>query len=69
VIPYYAIGKCYSDNKELDRQQSGPIWTNSKRAEKKLTDDLSLKIINTSGEVEIGEAKNVLTIWLEYRTK
>ena len=69
VVPYYVIGKCYTDNKELDRQQSGPIWPNTKRAEKKLTDELSMTIINTSGEVEIGDAENVLTIWLEYRIK
>jgi hypothetical protein len=69
VIPYYVVGKCFLENKELDRQQSGPIWPNTRRAEKKLTDDLSLTIINTSGDIEIGDVDNVLTIWLEYRTK
>jgi hypothetical protein len=69
VIPYYVVGKCFLDKKELDRQQSGPIWPDTKRAKKKLTDDLSLTIINTSGDIKISDADNVLTIWLEYRTE
>lgn len=69
LIPYYVVGKCFLENKELERQQSGPIWSNTKRAQKKLTDDLTLTIINTSGDIEMGDAENVLTIWLEYRTK
>jgi hypothetical protein len=64
VIPNYVIGKCFLENKEL-----GLMWPNTKRVEKKLTDDLSLTIINTSGDIEISDAENVLTIWLEYKTK
>ncbi len=34
VIPYYVIGKSYLNEKELDKENSGPIWRNTKRAEK-----------------------------------
>ena len=69
VIPYYVVGKCFLNGTELKNQFSGPILTDTKRAEKKLTDNLSLTIINTTGEIEIEKAKNVLTIWLEYKTE
>jgi len=68
VIPYYVIGKCYINDKELEKQSSELIWPNTHHAEQKLTDNLSLLIINTSGDIEINNAKNVLTIWLEYKT-
>lgn len=69
VIPYYVIGKCYLENKELEKQKSGPIWPNTIQAKTKLTDEVSLTIINSSGSIKISDAENVLTIWLEYRTK
>jgi|GEM_PF-2224475 len=70
VIPYYVIGKCYVDGKELKEQSSGPIWSNTKRIEKKkLTENLSLTIINTTSDIKIENTKNVLTIWLEYKTE
>ena len=69
VIPYYVIGKCYVNREELNRENSGPIWTNTKRAEKKLTENISLSIINTTDDIEIKNAKNVLTIWLEFKTE
>jgi len=69
VIPYYVIGKSYLNKKELDRENSGPIWRNTKRAEIKLTDNLSLTIINTTDDIEIDNAENILTIWLEFKTE
>jgi len=69
VIPYYVIGKTYLNEKELNRENSGPIWRNTKRAEIKLTDNLSLTIINTTDDIEIDNAKNILTIWLEFKTE
>lgn len=69
VIPYYVIGKSFLNEKELDRENSGPIWRNTKRAEIKLTDNLSLTIINTTDDIEIDNAKNILTIWLEFKTE
>ena len=69
VIPYYVIGKSYSNEKELDKENSGPIWRNTKRIEKKLTDNLSLTIINTTDDIEIDNAENILTIWLEFKTE
>ncbi|WP_028375093.1 hypothetical protein [Leeuwenhoekiella sp. MAR_2009_132] len=69
VIPYYVIGKSYLNEKELDRENSGPIWRNTKRAEIKLTDNLSLTIINTTDDIEIDNAENILTIWLEFKTE
>lgn len=69
VIPYYVVGKFYVLGKELDKQSSGPIWPNTKRAEIKLTDNLSLTIINTTDAIEIENGENIMTIWLEYKTK
>jgi hypothetical protein len=69
VIPYYISGKCFVDNSELEVQQSGPIWPGTKRAEYKLTNDLSLLIINTTGDIEFNKSKGVLSIWLEYKTE
>ncbi len=69
VIPYYVIGKCYVNTTQLSREKSGPIWTNTKRAEKKLTKNLSLSIINTTDDIEISNAENILTIWLEFKTE
>ncbi len=69
VIPYYVIGKLYSNEKELNRENSEPIWRNTKRAEKKLTENLSLTIINTTDDIEIDNAENILTIWLEFKTE
>jgi hypothetical protein len=68
VVPYYAVGKVYVDGTKLDQQNSGPIWPNTKRAEIRLTENLSLTIINTTDAIEIGNAENILTIWLEYKT-
>jgi len=34
VIPYYVIGKSYLNAKNLDKENSEPIWRNTKRAEK-----------------------------------
>lgn len=68
VIPYYINGKCFVDNVELEAQQAGPVWPETKRAQYKLTDDLSILIINTTGDVELDEANGVLSIWLEYKT-
>ncbi len=68
VIPYYVIGKCYVNKEELNRENSGPIWTNTKRAKKKLTENISLSIINTTDDIEIENAKNILTIWIEFKT-
>jgi len=68
VIPYYVVGKSYLNQKELDREDSGPIWRNTKRAEKKMTDNITLTIINTTDVIEIDNAKNILTIWIEYKT-
>ena len=69
VIPYYVIGKTYLNEKELNRENSGPIWRNTKRAEIKLTDNLSLTIINTTDDIEIDNAENILTVWLEFKTE
>ena len=69
VIPYYISGKCFIDNVELEVQQSGPIWPNTKRAEYKLTDDLALLIINTTGDIEFDNSESVLSVWLEYKTE
>ncbi|MDW7690223.1 hypothetical protein R9C00_24335 [Flammeovirgaceae bacterium SG7u.111] len=67
LIPYYVIGGCYHNGEELDKEQSGPIWSSTRRAEYKLTDDLSLLVINTSGDIEMDTAENVLTIWFEFK--
>jgi hypothetical protein len=69
VIPYYVIGKCYVNKNELNRENSGPIWANTKRAEKKLTENISLSIINTTDDIEIENAKSILTVWLEFKTE
>ena len=69
VIPYYIIGKCYVSIKELSRENYGPIWTHTKCAEKKLTEKISLSIINTSDDIEIENAKDILTIWIEFKTE
>lgn len=69
VIPYYVIGKCYVNRAELNKENSEPIWKNTKRAEKKLTENLSLSIINTTNDIEIDNAENILTIWLEFITE
>jgi len=69
VIPYYVIGKCYVNKNELNRENSGPIWTNTKRAKKKLTENISLSIINTTDAIEIENVKSILTVWLEFKTK
>jgi hypothetical protein len=69
VVPYYVIGKLYLSEKELNRENSGPIWRNTKRTEIKLTDNLSLTIINTTDDIEIDNAENILTFWLEFKTE
>ncbi|WP_394908036.1 hypothetical protein [uncultured Mesonia sp.] len=69
VIPYYVIGKCYVNKTELNKEKSGPIWTNTKRVEKKLTENLSLSIINTTDDIKIDNAENILTIWLEFKAE
>ncbi|WP_203296821.1 hypothetical protein [Luteirhabdus pelagi] len=69
VIPYYVIGKCFVNKNELNRENSGQIWTNTKRAEKKLTENISLSIINTTNDIEMDNAKSILTVWLEFKTQ
>jgi len=69
AIPYYVIGKCYVNKEELNRENSGLIWTNTKRAEKKLTENISLSIINTTDDIEIENAKSIITVWLEFKTE
>ncbi|XOV67666.1 MAG: hypothetical protein ACFHU9_00575 [Fluviicola sp.] len=69
VIPYYISGKCFIDSTELEVQQSGPIRPNTKRAEYKLTNELVLLIINTTGDIEFDNSENVLSVWLEYKTE
>jgi hypothetical protein len=69
VIPYYVIGKLYLNEKEIDRENSRPIWRNTKRVEKRLTNNISLTIINTIDDIKIENAENILTIWLEFKTE
>ena len=69
VIPYYLIGKCFINENELKKQSFEPIWKKTKKAEYKLTENLSLRIIETNKYVEIENAENILTIWLEYKTE
>ncbi|MDO1514562.1 hypothetical protein Q2T41_18055 [Maribacter confluentis] len=69
VIPYYLIGKCFINENELQKQSIEPIWEKTKKAEYKLTENLSLRIIETNKYVEIENAENILTIWLEYKTE
>ena len=69
VIPYYVIGKCYVNKIELNPENSGPIWRNTNRTEKKMTNNLSIIFINTTDDIEIENAKNILTIWLEFKTE
>ncbi len=69
VAPYYISGKCFVDGKELQEQQSGPVWPTTMRAKYKLTSDLSITIINTTGDIEFENAEGVLSIWLEYKTE
>ena len=69
VVPYYVIGKCYLNGIELEKEFSGPIWKNTKRVEKKLCENLSITIINTTDSIKIEDAENILTIWLEYKTE
>ena len=69
VIPYYVVGKCFLNGIELEKELSGPICTNTKRAEKKLSENLSITIINTTESIEIENAENILTIWLEFKTE
>ena len=69
VIPYYVIGKCFKNGNELEKQSFEPIWKKTKNAKYKLTENLSLNIIETNKYVEIENAENILTIWLEYKTE
>ena len=69
VIPYYVIGKCYVNKIELNPENSDPIWRNTNRTEKKMTNNLSIIFINTTDDIEIENAKNILTIWLEFKTE
>ena len=69
VIPYYVIGKCFINENELKKQSFEPIWKKIKKAEYKLTENLSLNIIETNKYVEIENAENILTFWLEYKTE
>ena len=62
VIPYYVVGQCFIDNNELEKQYNI-------RSHYKFTDELSMEIVNTSGDIEINDAENVLTIWLLSRTE
>ncbi|WP_165750245.1 hypothetical protein [Cellulophaga sp. Z1A5H] len=67
VVPYYVIGKLFVNGKELEKESSGSIWSNTRRVEKRLTKNLSL-IITTTEDITIVAARNILTIWLEYKT-
>ena len=69
VVPYYVIGKLFENIKELEKEYPTQIWSNTKRAEKKLTDNLSLIITNSTDEIKIENAENILTIWLEYKAE
>ncbi|UZO79653.1 hypothetical protein NBT05_11895 [Aquimarina sp. ERC-38] len=69
VIPYYVIGKLYMNKKELDKENSKLFWRNIKRAEKRLTNNITLTIINTTDNIKIEKAENILTIWLEFKTE
>ncbi len=69
VIPYYVIGKCFINENELKKQSFEPIWKKTKKAEYKLTENVSLNIIETNKYVEIENAENILTFWLEYKTE
>ena len=69
VVPYYVVGKCFLNGIELEKELSEAIWNNTKRVEKKLSENLSMTIINTTDSIKIGNAENVLTIWLEFKTE
>lgn len=69
VVPYYVIGKCYVNTKELRQLFDKPISTDQKNIHCRLTDDLSFSIQNTTDSIKIKDAKNVLTIWIEYKTE
>ncbi|MGJ8551247.1 hypothetical protein [Winogradskyella wichelsiae] len=69
VIPYYVIGKCFINRNELEKQSFEPNWEKTKKAEYKLTENISLNINETNKYVEIENAENILTIWLEYKTE
>ena len=69
VVPYYVIGKLFVNKNELAKESSIPIWAITTRAEKKLTKNLTLSIIDSSEYIEITDTKNVLTIWLEFKTE
>ncbi|MDX1349753.1 MAG: hypothetical protein R3279_05885 [Putridiphycobacter sp.] len=68
VIPYYINGKCILAGKDLEKQQNGPIWPNTIRADYRLDKNLNLLFINTTDSVVFENAQNVLTIWLEFKT-
>lgn len=69
VIPYYVVGKCFLNGIELKKELSEPNSENTNRAEKKLSENLSIRIVNTSDNIEIENAENILTIWLEFKTE
>lgn len=68
VAPYYLIGKCFVNGEELKQEPSGPVWPNTELTKFDVSNNLSLLIINTSGDIKIDSAENILSIWLEYRT-
>ncbi|MFT5820627.1 MAG: hypothetical protein ACI8ZM_001872 [Crocinitomix sp.] len=69
VVPYYAVGKCFVNEVELEKQLAGPIWPNTKRASYKLSEKLTWTIINTSESIKIDNVESVITIWFEYKTE
>jgi hypothetical protein len=69
VIPYYIRGKCKINAKNLTQQQNGPIWPNTVIAKYQLDENLSLLITNTPESVQFKGAENILTIWLEFKTR
>ena len=66
VVPYYVIGTCFVEDKGLQKQLPGPIWSTTKRAEYRVSKNLMLSIINTSQAISGGDTPHHLTIWLEY---
>jgi len=69
VIPYYINGICTINNKKLGvKQEYGQVLSNTIRTEYKLDQKLTLTIVNTSKHLDFGNSKNILTIWLEFKT-
>ena len=68
VIPYYVVGKCIINNKELKIEHSAPVMSYFERAEYTVDENIKLSILNTSNDIKINDSKNILTIWVEFKT-